>query len=241
MPTIQTRLIEYAHNDTTLEAFMAWDDSLTGPRPAVAVSHAWAGRGDFECDKAKMLAELGYVGVAIDMYGKGVRGSSVEENSALMTPLVEDRALLQTRINLAVDAIRQQPEVEAAQVAAIGFCFGGLCVLDLARSGSDVLGVVSFHGLFMPAENLTDPKISAKVLCLHGFEDPMALPESAVALGKELTAAGADWQLHAYGQAYHAFTNPEANDPDLGTIYNATAERRSLQAMENFLSEIFNG
>ena len=238
---VQTRLIEYHHNDATLEAFMAWDDSQSGPRPAVAVSHAWAGRGNFECGKAEKLAELGYVGIAIDMYGKGVRGSSVEENSALMTPLVEDRGLLQARINLAIEAIRQQPEVDAAKVAAIGFCFGGLCVLDLARSGSDVLGVVSFHGLFMPAENLQNPKISAKVLCLHGFEDPMAPPESAVALGQELTQAGADWQLHAYGNAFHAFTNPEANDADLGTIYNATAEQRSWQAMENFLTEIFNG
>lgn len=237
--TIQTRTIEYQHGDTLLEGLLAWDDAQSGPRPAVAISHAWAGKNEFECNKAIRLAECGYVGFAIDMYGKGVLGSSVEENQGLMAPLIEDRALLQDRINLAVSVLRQQPEVSGNKVAAMGFCFGGLCVLDLARSGSDVKGVASFHGLFNPPENTKGNKITARVLCLHGYDDPMAPPESVLALASELTEAGADWQLHAYGNTLHAFTNPVANDPGFGTVYSPDADRRSWQALENFLTEIF--
>ncbi|MCK9505074.1 MAG: dienelactone hydrolase family protein [Porticoccaceae bacterium] len=237
--TIQTRLIEYRDGDTLLEGFLAWDDSITGARPAVAISHAWSGRQDFECDKAKKLAELGYAGFALDMFGKGVRGQNNEENSALITPFLHDRAMLQKRINLAIAVLRQQPEVDPAKVGAMGFCFGGLCVLDLARSGSDVKGVVSFHGLFNPPGNTAGTKISASVLCLHGYDDPMAPPQSVLELAAELSAAGADWQLHAYGNTVHAFTNPDAQDPGFGTVYDATADRRSWIAMQNFFAEIF--
>lgn len=236
---IQTRLVEYQHGDTLLEGFLAWDDSIPGPRPAVAISHAWAGRADFECEKAKKLAGLGYVGFALDMFGKGVRGNSLEENQALIAPFVADRQLLQDRINRAVAVLREQPEVDAAKVGAMGFCFGGMCVLDLARSESDVKGVLSFHGLFFPADNTAGNKISAKVLCLHGYDDPMVPPEQVVALAKELTDAGADWQIHAYGNTRHAFTNPAANDPGLGTVYHATADQRSWVSMQNFFAEIF--
>ncbi|WP_317928972.1 dienelactone hydrolase family protein [Halioxenophilus sp. WMMB6] len=236
---IQTRTVEYNDGGVLLEAYMAWDDSIAQPMPAVAVSHAWAGRTEFEDNKAEYLAQLGYVGFALDMYGKGVRGSSAEENAALMTPLVQNRAALQQRIALAIEILREQPEVDADKVAAIGFCFGGLCVLDLARTGAEVSGVVSLHGLFMPADNLPSPKISAKVLCLHGYDDPMVPPEQVNALASELTAAGADWQIHAYGNTKHAFTNPQANDDAAGTVYCPVAERRALISMENFLAEIF--
>lgn len=235
---IQTRVIEYRHGTTVLEGYLAWDDSLSGPRPAVAISHQWSGRSEFECEKAEHLAELGYVGFAIDMFGKGVRGTSIEENQGLISPLLADRPGLQARINLAVDVLRQQPEVDAAKVAAMGYCFGGLCVLDLARSGSDVKGVVSFHGLFFPPGNTAD-KITAKVLCLHGYADPLAPPDSVLALATELTDAGADWQLHAYGNTLHAFTNPEANDPGFGAVFNDAANKRSWVAMKNFFAEVF--
>jgi len=207
----------------------------------VAIAHAWAGRTPFEEGKARALAEQGYVGFALDMYGKGVRGTSTEENQALLAPFLEDRDLVARRMHRAVEVLREQPEVDAPRVAAIGFCFGGLCVLDLARSGSDVLGVVSFHGLFTPPGSTGDaPRpIRAKVLCLHGWDDPMAQPDSVLELAKEMTAAGADWQLHAYGNTLHAFTNPEANDPDFGTVYSDDADRRSHQALHNFLEEIF--
>jgi dienelactone hydrolase len=237
--TIRTRRVEYRHDDITLEGFLAWDDAIGTPRPAVAISHTWAGRSPFEEEKAVALAGQGYVGFAIDMYGKGVLGSTVEENTALMTPLMEDRALLQARIGKAVEVLSQQAEVDPARVAAMGYCFGGLCVLDLARSGSDVAGVVSFHGLFGAPGNTAGNSITARVLCLHGYDDPMAPPEAMLALATELSEAGADWQVHAYGGTVHAFTNPGANNPEMGTVYNAAADRRSSAALQDFLQEVF--
>jgi len=236
---IQTRLVEYIHEGATFEALLAWDDALAGPRPAVAVSHTWAGRGAFEADKAAELAGLGYAGFAIDLYGKGVLGSGPEENAALMGPLMQDRALLQRRIGSAIAVLREQPEVDPGKVAAIGYCFGGLCVLDLARSGSDVLGVASFHGLFDAPGNTAGTAISARVLCLHGYDDPMVKPQLLLELADELTAAGADWQIHAYGHTVHAFTNPEANNPGMGTVYNPLADNRSWASLQNFLGELF--
>jgi dienelactone hydrolase len=147
--------------------------------------------------------------------------------------------MMQSRLLNIAKVAKEQPEVDSSKVAAIGFCFGGLCVLDIARTGADLNGVVSFHGLFMPPGNTGGKKIKAKVLALHGWDDPMATPDQVTALGKELTDAGADWQLHAYGGTMHAFTNPDANDPDFGTVYNAAADTRSWTAMKNFLAEIF--
>jgi dienelactone hydrolase len=236
--SIQTRTIDYVHQNTALQGVLAWDDSHTGPRPGVLVSHAWAGRDEFAIGKAKALAELGYVGFALDMYGEGKTGTNAEENARLMGPFIENRALLQSRQSAALSTLRQQPEVESSQIAAIGFCFGGLCVLDLARSGADLRGVVSFHGLLNPPDNLPNPRISAKILVLHGFDDPMAPPDLLVQLGHELTKAGADWQIHAYGNTVHAFSNPKANDPGFGTVYQPTADRRAWQSLGNFFAEV---
>ncbi len=237
--TITTRAIDYEHGGTALEGVLALDDAAAGPRPAVLVAHAWAGRSDFEVEAAKKLAGLGYAGFALDLYGKGVLGSSTQENQKLMTPFMEDRAMLQARLLHAVDLVKGLDEVDAGKVAAIGYCFGGLCVLDIARAGGDVRGVASFHGLFAAPGNTAGNRIAAKVVAYHGWDDPMAKPEDAVALANELTEAGADWQLHAYGGTMHAFTNPEANDPDFGTVYNATAAERSWASLVEFLKECF--
>lgn len=238
--TVQTRTVDYTDGEVTLEGLVAWDDARPGERPGVLVSHAWAGRSDLEDGKAIQLAELGYVGFALDLYGKGVRGSSPDENAGLMQPFLEDRKKLQNRMLTSLRTLRDQPEVDAAKSAAIGFCFGGLCVLDLARTGEELAGVVSFHGLFSAPGDLADRNIRAKVLVLHGWDDPMAPPEQAVALASELTAMGADWQMHAYGNTMHAFSNPNANDPVAGTVYNAAADARSWIALQDFLSELFS-
>ena len=232
------RYVEYVHNGDLLEGYMAWDENHPRPRPGVLVSHAWGGRGEFECAKARELARLGYCGFALDVYGKGVRGSGPEENAKLMQPFLEDRALLQGRIAAALETLRQQDEVDSDRTAAIGYCFGGLCVLDLARTGSDVRGVVSLHGLFNPPGNTSGVSIGARVLALHGHDDPMVPVEAVNALEAELTEAGADWQIHVYGNAMHAFTNPNANSPDMGTVYNADADRRSWIATVGFLEEV---
>ena len=235
---IQTRRVEYEDGDTLLEGFMAWDDGASEPRPAVAIAHAWGGRSEIEEGRAVRLAECGYVGFVLDMYGKDVRGADPEENAALMAPFMEDRPMLQARMAVGIETVRRQSEVDAGHVAAMGFCFGGLCVLDLARSGSDVRGVASFHGMFGAPGNTAGNRITARVLCLHGYDDPMAQPQDMLALASELSEAGADWQIHAYGGTVHAFTNPAANDRASGIEYSASADRRSWSALLDFLEEV---
>jgi dienelactone hydrolase len=239
LPADMTTL-DYRDGDLLCEAFVATPTATSGRKPAVLVAHAWAGQDDFARAQARMLAGLGYVGFAVDMYGKGRRGGTPEVNATLMQPFIEDRALLRRRIVAAANAAAAHPQVDGERLAAIGFCFGGMCVLDLARSGQHgVRGVVSFHGLLgAPGPGVGSPRsISSKVLVLHPYDDPMAPPESVAALAAELTAAKADWQVHMYGGTLHAFTNPEANDPGRGTVYNATAARRSFASMELFLKE----
>jgi dienelactone hydrolase len=233
---LQERRIDYNIDGATHEGLLVWDDAVAGPRPGVLVGHAWAGRTAFEDDKARWLAGLGYSAFALDMYGKGVQGQSTEENAALMTPFMEDRAMLQQRMARALEVLREQDEVDAGRCAGMGFCFGGLCMLDLARSGADVAGVVSIHGLLSAPGNTDAAAIRASILCLHGYDDPMAPPESVLELAKEL--AGADWQLHAYGGTMHAFTNPQANDPAFGTVYCERASRRAHAAIEGFFGEV---
>ena len=238
---IQHRLIDYRDGDVLLEGRLSYDDAIDGSRPGVLVSHTIAGRGPLEEGKAERLAEQGYAAFALDLYGKGVRGATLEENRALMDAQLADRAAMQERLLLSLTTMRAQAEVDASRCAAIGFCFGGLCVLDLARTGEDLAGVVSFHGLFSAPGNTGDNRIQARVLVLHGWDDPMATPDAVNALAAEMSAMGADWQIHAYGNTMHAFTNPAANDLDRGTVYDALADRRSWHAMSNFFDELFGG
>lgn len=234
---VKTRSFDYTIDGKTFEAVLASPDGAA--KPGVLVFHAWAGRSPFENEKAEALAKLGYTGVAVDLYGKGVLGQSTEENQALIQPFVENRQMLQERLKANIAMVKDQPEVDASNIAAIGFCFGGLCVLDIARSNAGAEGVVSFHGLLNAPGN-TAAKINSKVLALHGWDDPMATPDDVKAFGEEMTKAKADWQLHAYGGTLHAFTHPAANDPDFGIVYDADADRRSWQAMTNFLGELFS-
>ncbi len=237
---VETREVEYSHRDSVFEGVLAVDNASQTKRPVVLVSHAWGGRDDFAIQKARELAKLGYAAFALDLYGKGVLGGSKEENQQLMTPLLEDRTMLQARMQAAVDTAIAQPEADPSRVAAIGYCFGGLCVLDLARTGASINAVVSFHGLFSAPGNTVGRKIKARVLVLHGYADPMAQPDTMVALADELTEAQADWQIHAYGNTMHAFTNPAAADPEFGTVYDAVADKRSWRSMSDFLADSFS-
>ncbi len=236
---IISNTVGYLDGEVLLEGFFAYDDAIEGRRPAVMINHAWAGRNEFVEEKALKLAGLGYFAFALDMYGKGVLGQNNEENAELMQPFMDDRGLIMKRMNAALYALKLMPWVDDKKIALIGFCFGGLCVLDFARSGSDVCGVVSFHGLLFAPENGKQNQIKAKVLVLHGHDDPMAPVEHVLALQNELTESGADWQFHSYGQTMHAFTNPVANDPGFGTVYQPLADRRSWMSMESFLAEVF--
>lgn len=237
---LNTKLIEYRDGNDTLEGYCSYDESQTGKRPAILVAHDWSGKNDMAKRKADQLAELGYVGFALDMFGKGKLGKTKEEKIALITPLMQDRTKLQARILAAFEAVKMINVTDHANIGAIGFCFGGLCALDLARSGADVKGVVSFHGLLQAPDNAAKHSIKAKILALHGFDDPMVTPDQVMRFGNEMTEAHADWQLHMYGNTMHAFTNPEANDPGFGTVYNKVADSRSWISMKNFFAEVFN-
>lgn len=234
---IRTEEIAYRDGDTLCRAFFAFDQSRPAPLPTVLISHMAGGRESFVESKAEALAQLGFAAFALDMYGENRRAQSLEEGRALMRPFIEDRALLRRRIVAALSAARGLAQVDPERIAALGFCFGGMCVLDLARSGAEIRGVISMHGL-LKATGLPDEVIRAKVLALHGHDDPLAPPEDVRAFQEEMTAAQVDWQMHIYGGTMHAFTNPRASNPQGGLLYNPAAERRAWAAMLDFLSEI---
>jgi len=236
---MNNQFLDYHDGDVLLEAFVAYEDGVS-QKPLVLVAHDWSGRRDLACAAADYVATLGYVGFALDIYGKGVFGKEgdADGNAALMNPFASDRVLLRQRMKAALTAARNVPQVDASRVAAMGFCFGGMCVLELARSGADVAGVISVHGLLVPGA-VDNEAIKAKVLCLHGHDDPMVPPEQVQEFENEMSAAGADWQVHVYGGTKHAFTNPRADNPDFGTVHNPVAARRAYQSLENFFAEIF--
>ncbi|WP_367607923.1 dienelactone hydrolase family protein [Legionella sp. W05-934-2] len=225
----------YEHQGVTCCGFVAHEGNPNQPRPAVLVVHDWSGCNEFACQHAIDLSKKGYVGIAVDMYGNGKTGQTNEEKQALMMPLLNDRNLLLGRLLAALSAAKSMPAVDATKIAAIGFCFGGLCVLDLARSGEDVKGVVSLHGLLNAPEQATDRAIKANVLVLHGYDDPMVDPQAVQTFCDEMTQKKADWQVHMYGGTVHAFTNPLAQDAKLGTVYSQTAAKRAFESMDLFL------
>lgn len=236
---LQTSKIEYVDGNVLLEGYCALDDSKPGKKPAVLIAHDWSGRNDFFCQKAEQLAEWGYVGFALDMYGNGKTAKTTEEKQALHKPFMEDRNLVRTRVLAAFDVLQKMDIVNTARIGAMGYCFGGTCVLDLARTGAELKGAVSFHGGLAPPKGVPTQKIRAKILALHGYEDPMVPPEQLRAFEAEMNNGGVDWQVNVYGHAKHGFTNPTAHDDKMGIVYNSLADRRSWIAMREFFAEIF--
>ncbi len=234
---MKTRVISYQHGDVELEAFLAVDENK-GKKPTVLIIHDWSGRNEFANERAIQLAKLGYCGIAIDMYGKNKLGQTNAEKSALMQPLVNNRSLLRNRLLAALDMAKEQAEVDSEKLGAMGFCFGGLCALDFARTGAPLLGVISFHGFVTTPPEENPAKIHGKILVLQGYNDPMVSFEDAHSFSEEMTLKQVDWQLHLYGQTVHAFTNPLANDPSSGLVFNPVAQARAWQAMENFWREV---
>jgi len=235
---IITEEIVYKDNDTVCRGFIAHDNDWVKPMPAVMVAHDWRGRGPDACNKARQLATLGYVGFAIDMFGEAKLGHDNEQRRALITPFMQDRQQLLSRIRAAYTLAHQLPQIDKTKIAAIGYCFGGLCVLDLARAGVDLRGVISFHGLLAAVDGAEFKPIQTKILVLHGYDDPMVKPDQVNQFAMEMTSRKADWQIHMYGLTSHAFTNPGANDPELGLRYNERADHRSWQSAELFLKEV---
>jgi len=238
--TIHTEKLEYKQGDTTLEGLVAYEEGTAGRRPAVVIFHQWKGLGTYEAKRAEMIAAMGYVVFAADIYGKGVRPTEVKDAGALAGKYKEDRGLLRARATAALKVLQQHPLVDPSQIAAIGYCFGGTASLELARSGANIAGIVSFHGgLSTPAPQ--DAKsIKAKVLVLHGADDPFVPPPEVQAFETEMKTAGVDWQLVAYGGAVHSFTHWEAgSDASKGAAYHERSDKRSWLAMQDFFTEIF--
>ncbi|WP_129794087.1 dienelactone hydrolase family protein [Sphingosinicella sp. CPCC 101087] len=234
----EPRPVEHEEAGTRFESLIVAPQGAEA-RPAVLIFPTIMGRSDLELGFARRLAAAGHAAMVADLYGRENIGRSREECRTLMDALRADRPALQARLLHALDVLRDQREVDPDRVAAIGYCFGGLCALDLARTGADLNGVASFHGILTPPGNLDGVRIAARVIAFHGWDDPLAPPADVTALGEELTRAGADWQLHAYGHTAHGFTNPGANDPDRGLLYNPAAEARSWKSLMLFLDEIF--
>lgn len=237
---IQFKTVEYKQGETVLEGLSVYDDALPGKRPAILVAHQWKGLGPYERRRAEMLAQLGYNVFAVDIYGKGIRPVSREEAAAQAGRYKSDRSLLKARARAGFDWLRGHELTDPQRMAAIGYCFGGTTVLELARSGAELNGVVSFHGgLGTPAPDEAK-RIRCKVLVLHGADDPAVPPKEVEAFENEMRQSGVDWQFVAYGGAVHSFTDPSAgNDNSKGAAYNEKADRRSWEAMKQFFSELF--
>jgi dienelactone hydrolase len=235
---MDTREHHYELDGLIMTGFVANDAAIGGKKSGVLVAHAFGGLGDFERETARRLASLGYVGFAIDYYGHGRRAASAEEAGAWMRDLEADRSALRQRVVRAHEQLAALPEVDRSRTAAIGFCFGGKAVLDLARSGATLAAVIPFHGVYdRPPGPMR--RMNTSVLVLHGWDDPLAPPDALRGLAEELTQTCEDWQILAFGHTYHAFTNPAAAMPERGLAFHVRSSARAWQAMAAHLEERF--
>ncbi len=239
---IQSKFVEYKDGDLVLQGFVAWDSqSAAEAQPGVLVVHQWMGLTDFEQSRCRQLAELGYVAFALDIYGKGVRPSNVQDAGKQATLYKSDRQLYRRRLNLGLEQLRSMTMVDKSSIAAIGYCFGGTGVLELARSGAEIQGGVSFHGGLDSPTPADGKNIRARLLICHGEDDPFVPATDIAAMKAELNSAQVDWQMISYSGTVHSFTQPMAGtDNSRGAAYNEKSDKRSWLAMRQFLDEIFH-
>lgn len=230
--------LEYLAGDTLCRGEYYSPANAGALLPVVLVCHAWNGLSAEVRDKSRQLAKAGYIAFAIDVHGGGKVINDIAQLRPTLSPYLENRALLLERMQGALDTARLIPGADMSRVGAMGYCFGGMAVLDLARSGADVKGTVTFHGSLSGNCLDSPPTLDTKILVLHGEDDPLVPPESVAAFKAEMNAKQVDWQLHAYSHTVHAFTRADANDPAFGAVYNASADRRSWQSMLNFFAEV---
>ncbi len=244
---IQARIISetvnYSDGKDNFTGYLSYDDKVSKKVPGVLIVHEWWGLNEYAKMRARQIAELGYIAFAVDMYGDGKVAETPEEASKLASQfyLAPDRSLLRQRVNAGLSFLKSHPLVDVNKIVAIGYCFGGTTVLELARSGANICGVVSFHG-GLSTPNPEDAKnIKCKILVCHGGDDPHVPLEQVLAFQDEMRIAGVDWQMIIYGGAVHSFTNTNAgNDPSRGSAYNQNADRRSWQALLSFFKECFS-
>ncbi len=235
--------VEYRIGDTVHKGYLAYDDAVKEKRPGILVVHEWWGHNEYARERARMLAGLGYTALAVDMYGEGRQAAHPEEAGKFATEVAKNLPLAKTRFLGAMELLKNHPRVDAEQIAAIGYCFGGGVVLAMARAGVDLKGVVSFHGSLATAEAARPGEVKARVLVLNGADDPMVTQEQIAEFKREMEAAGADYRFINYPGALHSFTNPKADEFgrkfNLPLAYHAEADRQSWQAMREFLAETF--
>ena len=237
---VQTREIEYKQGDTVLAGLIAWDGAAKGKRPGVLVVHEWWGHNEHARNQARRLAEAGYVGFALDMFGKGKVTTHPKEAEAFMTEATKDPAALAARFNAALELLKQDSHVAPDRIAAIGYCFGGSVVLGRARAGADLAAVVSFHGALATKSPAEKGKVKARVLVLTGAADPFVPAEQVEAFNREMTAAGAKFQVVSYPGAKHGFTNPDVDKVGMDALaYNAEADQKSWAAMLELFTQVF--
>ena len=237
---VQTREVEYRQGDTVLKGFIAWNDAAAGKRPGVLVVHEWWGLNEHARNQARRLAEAGYVGFALDMYGNGKVTTHPKDAQAFVAEATKDPAVVAARFNAALDVLKRDPRVDTTRIAAIGYCFGGAVALGMARAGAPLAAVVTFHGALSTQTPGQPGKVKARILVLAGGADPFVPPEQVDAFKKEMKAAGAHFDVVSYPGAKHGFTNPDAGTYGMEQLaYNATADRESWAAMLKLFREVF--
>ena len=237
---LHTENVEYRHGDTVLVGYLAYDNAIKGKRPGVLVVHEWWGNNSYSKRRAEQLARLGYVALALDMYGQGIVAKDAKEAGALAGAYRNDRRLMRERASAGLEVLRTHELTDTKRMAAIGYCFGGTAILELARSGAPLAGFVSFHGALDTPDPRDAENIKGKVLVLQGGDDPSVPAERMAAFHDEMRKAVVDWQVYIYGGAVHSFSNPESgNDKSRGVAYDEKADKRSWEAMKIFFAEIF--
>ena len=240
---VTTREVEYRAGDTVLKGYLCENTTMKGKRPAVLVVHEWWGHNEYARNRARMLAELGYVALAVDMFGDGKTAQHPEDAGKFASEVMKNKTVGEARFNAALNYIRQQPTVDPERIAAIGYCFGGGVVLHMARQGADLKGVVSFHGSLATDSPAKPGSVKARVLVFNGEADKMIPPEQVAAFKEEMTSAGAAFRYVGYPGVMHSFTNPDADSYakkfNLPLAYNKNADKNSWAEMKKFLKEIF--
>jgi len=240
---IEGKTVEYASQGVTFKGYLAYDENLKGKRPGVLVVHEWWGLNDYARRRAQMLAELGYTALAVDMYGDGKTAMHPDDAGKFSSELMKNFDVAKGRFMAAIEFLKQQPTVDPTRIAAIGYCFGGGVVLNMARQGVDLKGVASFHGSLSAVKPAAPGMVRAKVLVLHGADDKFIKPEEIEAFKKEMSEAGVDYMFISYPGVLHSFTNPDADALGrkfaLPLAYNADADKKSWEELKMFLKRIF--
>jgi len=242
-PKIQGKGVEYSAQGVVMKGYIAYDENVKGIRPGVLVVHEWWGLNEYARKRARMLAEWGYTALAVDMYGEGKQAEHPNDAGKFATELMKNFDVARARFTAAMDFLKQQDTVDPSRIAAIGYCFGGGVVLNMARQGVDLKGVASFHGSLTAIRPAQSGSVRAKILVLHGADDKFITPEQIEALKQEMKGAGADFQFISYPGAVHSFTNPDADELGkkfkMAIAYNADADKKSWDELRGFLNAIF--